>query len=75
MRYSFGVTSETRKTLIETATDRELMILILKGQDHLDDQLHEVRQFIDENRPALERATKLMHNPVSEYLAKRKANA
>jgi hypothetical protein len=75
LRYSFGVTSETRKTLIETATDRELMILILKGQDHLDDQLHEVRQFIDENRPALERATKLMHNPVSEYLAKRKANA
>ena len=73
MRYSFGVTSETRETLIETATDRELMILILKGQDHLDAQLHEVRQFIDENRPALERATKLMHNPVSEYLAKRKA--
>lgn len=67
------MTSETRETLIETATDRDLLVLILKGQDHLDAQLHEVRQFIDENRPALERATKLMHNPVSEYLAKRKA--
>jgi signal transduction histidine kinase len=66
------VTRETRETLIETATDRELLVLLLKGQDHLDEQLHEVRQFIDENRPALERATRLMHNPVSEYLAARK---
>ena len=73
MRYSFGVTTETRETLIETATDRELLVLILKGLDHVDEQLHEVRQLIDENRPALERATRLMHNPVSEYLAKRKA--
>ena len=67
------MTTETRETLIETATDRELLVLILKGQEHQDEQLHKILRFIDENRPALERATKLMHNPVSEYLAKRKA--
>ena len=73
MRYSFRVTTETRETLIETATDRELLVMILKGQDHLDDQLHEIRQFIDENREALAKAQKFLHNPVAKYLEDRKA--
>jgi signal transduction histidine kinase len=67
------VDTETQQTIIDTATDRDLLVLILKATDHLDEQLHEVRQFIADNRPALERATKLLHNPVSEYLAARKA--
>ena len=65
--------TETLQTLLDTATDRELLVLLVKTTGHLDEQLHEVRQFIDVNRPALERATKLLHNPVSEYLAARKA--
>ena len=62
------MTTETTETL----TDRQLMERMARQLDHLDEQLHEVRQFIDENRPALERATRLLHNPVSEYLAARK---
>ena len=69
MRYSFRVTTETTETL----TDRQLMERMARQLDHLDEQLHEVRQFIDQHRPALDKAMKLMDNPVAKYLEQRKA--
>jgi fructose-specific component phosphotransferase system IIB-like protein len=67
------VDTETLQTLIDTATDRDLLVLLVKTTGHLDEQLHEVRQFIDDNSEALARAQKFLHNPVTEYLATRKA--
>jgi hypothetical protein len=68
-------TAETERQHIETLL-RELVTEPLAGMrkqlDHLDTQLHEVRQFIDENRPVLERASRMLDNPVSKYLAARK---
>ena len=65
--------TETQQTIIDTATDRDLLVLMLKQLDHLDTQLHELRQFIDEHRPALDKAMQVLDNPVSKYLAARKA--
>jgi hypothetical protein len=39
--------------------------------DHLDCMLHEVTQFIDANKPLLDRARKLTDNPVTSYLNSR----
>jgi hypothetical protein len=71
--------AETQETLAETPGETgrpipagEFQRRVLKRLDHLDDQLHEIRQFIEENRGALERATRLLHNPVSEYLKRTK---
>ena len=69
----FRVDTETLQTIIDTATDRELLVLMLKQLDHLDTQLHELRQFVDEHKPALDKAMQVLDNPVSKYLAARKA--
>ena len=52
----------------------------VKGQlDHIDTTLHEMGQrlagvtkLIEEYRPLLDRAGKLLHNPVSEYMSQRR---
>ena len=54
---------------------------VIRGQlDHLATDLHDHAQqtgqiiaFIDQHKPALERATRLLANPVSAYLDGRKA--
>jgi hypothetical protein len=65
------MSTNTQKTQPETLTDRELLERIAREVDHLDVQVHEIRQFIDENRAALAKATKFLHNPVTDYLAAR----
>ena len=72
-RYRCGVDTETLQTISDTSTDRDLLVLMLKQLDHLDTQLHELRQFIDEHKPALDKAMQVLDNPVSKYLAARKA--
>jgi hypothetical protein len=67
--------SEIHDGLSETGeklADRALLEQIHKAVMHLDVQMHEVRQFIDDNRPALARATRLLHNPVADYLKQRR---
>jgi hypothetical protein len=48
------------------------LALMGKRLDHLDVQLHEIRQFIDDNRAVLARAQRFMRNPVADYLKKPK---
>jgi hypothetical protein len=49
--------------------------LMRRQLDHLDDMLHEVLQFIADNRPALEQATNLLDTgrPMRAWLTQRKA--
>lgn len=53
---------ETIGDNLETLGDMER---IERRLDHIDDQLHEIRRFIEDNRIHLERFTK---NPVLNYL-------
>lgn len=50
------VTVETPNDELETLSDRELAERICRQLDHLDCMLHEVTQFLDEHKPALNRA-------------------
>ena len=47
---------ETPNDELETLSDRELSERICRQLDHLDVMLHEVTQFLDEHKPALNRA-------------------
>ena len=49
----------------ETGSDITAEERIMRRLDHIDDQLHEIRRFIDDHRPFLDRFTK---NPVLGYL-------
>ena len=51
-----GMTVETPNDEVETLSDRELQERICRQLDHLDCMLHEVTQFLDEHKPALNRA-------------------
>ena len=62
--------SETRETLAETKLDA-----ILASLEHLTEDVHAISQFIDENRVVLEKAQKLMKNPVTDYLRTRPRKA
>lgn len=59
-------TSNQPETIGEDITEHEA---VMKRLDHIDDQLHEIRRFIDDNRVHLDRFTK---NPVLSYLKGRK---
>lgn len=50
------VTVETPNDDLLTLSDRELAERICRQLDHLDAMLHEVTQFLDEHKPALNRA-------------------
>jgi chitinase len=62
--------SETSRLLLNQIVSD--LTLMGKRFDHLDVQLHEIRQFIDDNRPVLARAQRFMRNPVADYLKKPK---
>jgi len=61
-----GMAEETHETPADLETIR-------KQLDHLDGMIHEIHQFIHENKPHLERALTVLDNPVSKYLEARKA--
>lgn len=44
----------------EILSDAEFQRAVLARLDHLDEQLHEIRQFIDEHKPALARGMALL---------------
>lgn len=64
------VMAETKTGITETVA--EVLERHSKQLDHLDFMLHEVHQFITDNRPHLERALAVLDNPVSKYMQARK---
>lgn len=45
---------------LDTLSDRELLARLIKGVDHLDMQVHELCQLVDQHRPLLARLAPLM---------------
>jgi hypothetical protein len=45
---------------IAILSDRQLMERILRELDHVDAQMHEVRQYLEEHKPLIERARTLL---------------
>jgi hypothetical protein len=69
-RYSFRVAPETPETPAETIAGNQAD-LIIRMICHLDEQLHEIRQFLDDARPLLAAGQRFARNPVADYLAAR----
>ncbi len=63
--------ADTRETPGETLTDRELLDRMASQLDHMDEQIHQILAFITDNQEILEKARRLLHNPVSDYLKAR----
>jgi hypothetical protein len=65
--------TQTPNDDLETLSDRELAERIARQLDHLDCMLHEVCQFLDEHKPALNRALGMLDagRSMRAYLAGR----
>lgn len=74
---------QTNQTIPETTAEQKILIWLQRFDDrldladkqlaHLDEQLHEIRQFIDEHKPALDKVLRFADpgRSVRDYMAGR----